>query len=177
MNPIDRSPAILSKNAPEFLAPLADTPYHRQRTVDHQDSVVAAFTVVVRHRVPLFTNDAIVTKFEGILRSEAEKFRCEALMYLFMPDRCSLLLQGNDGHAGLINVMRGFRSGAGYWLSRIQCNAKWHDTRGHHAHAINQDILSYARTLVLAPVQAGLATDWRQYRFKGSTLYTLESWL
>jgi hypothetical protein len=144
--------------------------------VDCAESAAAAFTVFVRHKVPLFTDEAVVRKFEQILLSEAEKSNCESSVYLFMPDRCHLLLQGKGGQASLVRAIRGFRLEAGYWLSRIQCDAEWRENHDGSNHTMQDEITKYMRHILNTPVRMGIVANWKQYRYKGSTLYRLETW-
>ena len=144
--------------------------------VDCGESAAAAFTVFVRHRVPLFTDETVVRKFEGILLREAKQSRCEVPVYVFMPNRCHLLLQGKGGQAGLVKTIRGFRLEAGYWLSRIQCDAEWRENHDAGNRSIQEEIAKYARTMLDAPVRMGIVANWKQYRYTGSTLYRLETW-
>jgi hypothetical protein len=139
-------------------------------------SSAAAFTVFVRHRVPLFTDEAMVRKFEGILLSEVEQSHCEAPVYLFMPDRCHVLLQGKGGQASLVRAIRGFRLGAGYWLSRVQCDAEWRENHDGRDDTMQEEIVKHARHILNTPVRMGIVANWKQYRYKGSTLYHLETW-
>ncbi|MBF8294468.1 MAG: Transposase [Bacteroidetes bacterium] len=145
--------------------------------MDCTESATAAFTVFVRHKMPLFTDETVVRKFEGILLSDAEKSHCEAPVYLFMPYRCHLLLQGKGGQANLVRTIRSFRIGAGYWLSRVRCDAEWHENHDGSNHTMQEEILKYARHILITPVRMGLVANWKQYRYKGSTLYDLETWL
>ncbi|MCX6134627.1 MAG: hypothetical protein NTU47_12505 [Ignavibacteriales bacterium] len=145
--------------------------------VEFDGSAAAAFTVFVRHNMPLFTDEAVVRKYEKILMAEAEKSRCEAPVYLFMPDRCHLLLQGKGGLASLVSTIKAFRMGAGYWLSRTHCDAEWPGNHGSDSRTTQHEILQYARHILNEPVRVGIVPDWKQYRYKGSTLYQLESWL
>jgi hypothetical protein len=159
------------------MAPLVGEPDYPIPVMDCEESVAAAFTVFVRHKVPLFVDEAVVKKFEAILLSEADKSHCKAPVYLFMPDRCHLLLQGKGGQASLVRTIRGFRMGAGYWLSRMQCDAEWREDHERSNHTMQEEILRYTRHILNSPVRMGIVADWKQYRYKGSTLYHLEAWL
>ncbi len=143
---------------------------------DCAESTAAAFTVFVRHKMPLFADESSVKKFEQMLLNEAEKSHCEIPVYLFMPTRCHLLLQGKGGQAILVKTLKGFRLGSGYWLSRVQCDAEWHWNHNGTKHSMDEEILKYARHILSAPVRMGLAPSWKEYRYKGSTLYHLDTW-
>ncbi|MGA3244772.1 MAG: hypothetical protein ABSE41_09155 [Bacteroidota bacterium] len=145
--------------------------------MDCAETTAAAFTVFVRHKMQLFTDEFTVRKFEEILLGEADKFHCEVPVYLFMPNRCHLLLQGKGGQANYVRAVRDFRLGSGYWLSRVQCEAEWRENHNGSDHAMNKEILTYTRHILNAPVRMGLVANWKQYRYKGSTLYHLETWL
>ena len=159
------------------VAPVVETPNRAMPMRVCAESAAAAFTVFVRHKVPLFTEEAVVKKFEEILLQETEQAHCKAPVYLFMPNRCHLLLQGRGGQANLIGASRGFRIGGGYWLSRVRCDAEWRENHDGSDHTVREEILKYARHILDAPVRMGLVADWKQYRYKGSTLYDLETWL
>ena len=136
----------------------------------------AAFTVFVRHSVRLFSDEAVVKKYETILLTEAEKSQCDAPVYLFLPTKCHLLLQGKGGLARLVGTMKGFRLGAGYWLSKVYCDMEWLGNHRSDEKKTQLEILQYARHILNAPVRMGIVDDWKQYRYKGSSLYQLESW-
>jgi hypothetical protein len=158
------------------VAPFVRESEYPMPAMDRAESVAAAFTVFVRHKVPLFTDEAVVRKFEEILLSEVEKSHCDAPVYLFVPDRCHLLLQGKEGQASLITSIRGFRLRAGYWLSRVQCDAEWRENHDGSDHTMQEEIMEYARNILNTPVRMGIVVNWKQYRYKGSTLYHLETW-
>jgi hypothetical protein len=156
--------------------PLVQVPDYPDSVMGCTESATAAFTVFVRHKMPLFTDETVVRKFEEMLVAETEDSHCEALVYLFMPSRCHLLLQGGGGKASLMRTIRSFRHGGGYWLSRIQCDAEWCGNHDGNNHLAQQDILKYVRHILNTPVRMGIVADWKQYRYKGSTLYQLETW-
>ena len=144
----------------------------------HPDAVsAAAFTVYVRHNMPLFTDGDAVRNYESILLRETQRACCDAFVYVFMPSRCHLLLQGRGGQASFVDALKGFRQAAGYWLSKVHCDVEWSGNHGSDPAMTQQEIREYARHMLNAPVRTGLVDDWKQYRYKGSTLYQLESLL
>jgi hypothetical protein len=147
------------------------------QAMDTDVIATAAFTIYVRYNVPLFADEAVVKKYETILLAKAEQSRCEAPAYVFMPNKCYLLLQGKGGLANLVSTIRDFRRGAGYWFSRAHCDAEWPGNHGSNVQTTQQEILQYARHILNAPVRMGIVDDWKQYRYRGSTLYHLDSWL
>lgn len=159
------------------VAPLVGELNYPIRLMDCAESAAAAFTVYVRYRVPLFADESVVKKCEEILLRETEKSHCIAPVYLFMPDRCHLLLQGKGGQASLVSAVRGFRLGAGYWLSRAHCDVEWCEDHDGSDRTMSEEILQYARHILNTPVRMGIAPNWKQYRYKGSTLYNLETML
>ena len=138
--------------------------------------VAAAFTVYVRHGVQLFIDENTVRRFESIILAETEHYRCEPLVYLFMPHRCHFILQGRDGHSSLLNAAKGFRHEAGYWLSRIHCETRWSERSLSDVRRIREEIANHVRFILNKPVRVGLVDDWKQYRFKGSAVCHLDSW-
>ena len=158
------------------VAPLVGQSGYAIPVLECAESATAAFTVFVRHKVPLFADEAEVRKFEAILLRETKKSRCEAPVYLFMPNRCHLLLQGKGGQASLVKAIRDFRLEAGYWLSRVQCDAEWRENHDASSNIMQEEITKYARHILNAPVRMGIVANWKEYRYKGSTLYHLETW-
>jgi phage-related protein len=93
-----------------------------------------------------------------------------------MPHRCHFILQGHEGHSALLNAAKGFRHEAGYWLSRIHCEAQWSERSLGDILRIREQIAKHARYILNRPVRMGLVDDWKQYRFKGSKVCHLDSW-
>jgi hypothetical protein len=93
-----------------------------------------------------------------------------------MPQRCHFILQGRNGHSSLLDAAKGFRHEAGYWLSRIHCETQWSERSLGDIRRIREDIANNVRSILNKPVRVGLVDDWKQYRFKGSTVCTLDSW-
>lgn len=92
-----------------------------------------------------------------------------------MPDRYRLRLQGKGGLASLVGTIKAFRMGAGYWLSRNHCDSGWPGNHGSDSRATQLEILQRARHILNEPVRVGMGPDWKQYRYKGSTLSHLDS--
>lgn len=155
---------------------IVDDGGHRMLRGFPAEFVAAAFTLYVRHGVQLFIDENTVRRFEKILLAETERYRCESLVYVFMPHRCHLILQGREGHSALLNAAKGFRQEAGYWLSRIHCEAQWSERSLGDILRIREETTKHARYILDKPVRMGLVDDWKQYRFKGSTVCRLESW-
>ncbi len=165
----------ISENILRETRPLDDGG-HRVVRAYPAEFAAAAFTIYVRHGVQLFIDESTVKRFEKTLLAETERFRCESLVYLFMPHRCHIILQGREGHSSLLNAARSFRQEAGYWLSRIHCDARWSERSLGDIPRIRDEITNHARTILSKPVRMGLVDHWKQYRFKGSTVCHLESW-
>jgi putative transposase len=149
---------------------------HRSSSETSLELVAAAFTVRVRHNVPLFSDEAAVKKIEGILLAEALGSGSDIVVYLFMPDHCHVLLQGSMGQARLQDAMKSVRRLAGYWLSKIQRNAEWQEDFDNDILMKEQEILRHVRYILNNPVRGGMVDDWKSYRYRGSTLYNLDSW-
>lgn len=149
---------------------------HRSPTSDDSRLVAAAFTIKVRHKVGLFTSEDVVKKFEKILLTEVRDTGSRIAVYLFMPDHCHVLLRGEVEHACMLELIRSFRHQGGYWLSKIHCNAEWHVNGDNNSLRREDEIMKHVRYILNNPVRRGIVDDWKQYRYKGSTLYDLDSW-
>ena len=138
--------------------------------------VVVAFTACIRNRTYLFKNDLLVREFEEILLQELVKFKCEAIVYLFMPEHCHLLLQGKHESAQVLTVMKSFKQKTGFWLSQNRPRIKWQKDFYDHILVGEEEISKHIRYILENPVRKGIVQHWKDYPYKGSTVYNLDEW-
>jgi REP element-mobilizing transposase RayT len=137
---------------------------------------VAALTVRIDGRKPLFTDANIFSIFEKILLSECRWYDCEALVYLFMPDHCHTVLQGKSITAESLRALAGFTQKSGYWLLQHRLQFRWQEDFGDRILQGKKDIEGQIRYILNNPVRKGLVADWHSYRYKGSTKYNFDEW-
>ncbi len=149
---------------------------HRLSKELYNGNVAVMFTICLEGDVDLSNNLNIFRKFEEILLLEAEKFNCQALVYLFMPDHWHILLQGDNEKAKLMNLIIEFKRKTGYWLSRNHPTIHWQKDYYDHILRKDKDRIEQANYILNNPVRKGLALNWKEYEFKGPTIYNFDEW-
>ena len=135
-----------------------------------------AFTVCVLRPNRLFINIDIVSPMVEILLDSLESQRAEAYVYLFMPDHLHILLGGSDDTSDLWKCVVDFKQRSGYWLSRNGFEGKWQKDFYDHILRKDEDIRKQVKYILNNPVRKGLVDNWRDYHFKGSTIYNFQEW-
>jgi REP element-mobilizing transposase RayT len=140
-------------------------------------SVTAAFAMRLAGKKPVFTDDSTVKVFESALTAQAAQFGCETVVYVFMPDHCHVVLHGKSNKAQPLQAMKTFREVTHRWLQENHPDVKWSDPTQDHILREDEDISTKVEDILNNPVRRGMVKHWREYKFKGSTIYDLDSWL
>jgi putative transposase len=149
---------------------------HRFPVESYRGAVAAAFTACIKNRARAFTDAYIVRKCEKALLAAAEKAHCELIVYLFMPDHCHILLQGKDDEADLLKAMIRFKQQTGYWFSKEHPEFYWQKDFYDHILKKENDIEKHVAYILDNPVRKGIVQVWREYPYRGSTVYHLDDW-
>ena len=72
-------------------------------------NVTCAFTICVLNQAELFVTLDLFCCFEGILQGSLTLSKCEAPVYLFMPDHLHLVLKGTQEESDLWNCVVDFK--------------------------------------------------------------------
>jgi putative transposase len=149
---------------------------HRLPASCYVGRVMASFTICTKDRKPLLANDEIFEKFKTVLEEEVRNGGCEAPVYLFMPDHCHILLEGKHAHSNVLDVVKRFKQKTGFWFSKNFGGTCWH--RNFYDHIVRDDVDERKQVMYILnnPAKKGLIEDWKQYKFKGSTVYNFEEW-
>ena len=139
-------------------------------------NVTCAFTICILNQAELFITQDLFCCFEGILLRSLILTKCEAQVYLFMPDHLHLLLEGRQEDSDLWNCVVDFKQRTGFWLAQKGYKDQWQKRFYDHILRKDEDMLKQVRYIHNNPVRRRIAEDWKEYRFKGSTLYDLEKW-
>jgi len=150
---------------------------HRLSRELYVGNIVVAFTVCVHGRRNIFSEPGIFSSLEKILLETLNKHECDAHVYLFMPDHCHILIQGNAKNSDLWRCMVSFKQRSGYWLSQNEIQEKWQKDFYDHILRKDEDIIHQVRYILGNPVRENIVADWRNYEFKGSTIYNFDEWL
>ncbi|MBI4262692.1 transposase [Candidatus Uhrbacteria bacterium] len=134
-----------------------------------------AFTCCVENRNDCFRDRSTVGAIKSLLQKCLQKFNIDAHVYLFMPDHCHLLLEGQDDAADMYTCMHTFKQQSGFWLAK---NKQMHWQKNFYDHILRkeEDIEKHVRYILNNPVRQDIVEDWKQYPYKGSTLYDLSKW-
>ncbi len=104
------------------------------------------------------------------------KTKCDAHIYLFMPNHCHLLVEGKSDESDLWKCIVEFKRKSGYWLSRNQYSQEWQKDFYDHILRREDDLEKQVRYILGNPLRKGIVEDWNTYPYKGSTLYDFSKW-
>ena len=113
---------------------------------------------------------------EDFLLSSLSKFGVAAHVYLFMPDHCHMLLEGKDLSADIRQCVIDFKQTSGYWFSKTDMTAQWQKDFYDHILRKDEEIEKHVRYILANPERKKLVANWKEYPYKGSTLYDFKQW-
>jgi REP element-mobilizing transposase RayT len=149
---------------------------HRLDAEIYAGKILVSFTLCVLGRKPLFDNLEIFQQFELLLRNELTNTDCSAYVYLFMPDHAHILLSGNSSHSDIKKCLDKYKQKTGFWLYKNTPDYKWQKDYYDHILRKEEDSETHIKYILNNPIRAGLVENWKQYKFKGSTVYDLDEW-
>jgi len=140
-------------------------------------SIAAAFALHISNKKTIFTNESTVRVFEKALTTQASKFGCETIVYVFLPDHCRVVLQGKNNRSQPLQAMESFKEETHQWLLQNHPETEWSELRQDHILQEEDEISNQVQEILNDPVRKGMVKQWKEYKFKGSTIYDLETWL
>ena len=93
-----------------------------------------------------------------------------------MPDHAHLLIAGNNLNSKIKMCVDRFKQKTGFWLSHNVNNIKWQKDYYDHILRKEDDLLNQTKYILNNPVRKGIVGYWKDYPFKGSTVYDLNDW-
>ena len=150
---------------------------HRLSEDLYVGQIICAFTICLEGRAQFFDSPNIFKQLENILLNGLKKFHCEAHIYYFMPDHCHLLLEGVGESSNLYQCIVEFKQRSGYWFAQSKLGVKWQKDFYDHVLRRDEDVVKQVKYILGNAERKGLAHDWLEYPFKGSTLYNLDEWI
>jgi putative transposase len=139
--------------------------------------IAASFAMRISNKQTVFTDDSTVKVFEKALTAQATRFGCQAIVYVFMPDHCHVVLQGKHGQAQLLQAMSSFKEVTHDWLLQNRPDVDWSELRQDKILGEEEEISNHVQKILNNPVRKGIVKEWKDYKFKGSTIYDLDTWL
>ena len=149
---------------------------HRLSRNLYVGKIVCAFTICVLDKKELFLSKEIFNSMVSILLESLSKNNCEAYIYLFMPDHCHLLVRGKSEDSDLWQCIVNFKQRSGYWLSKQNYKAKWQKDFYDHILRKDEDVIKQVNYILGNSVRKSIVDDWKDYPFKGSTIYDFNKW-
>ena len=152
---------------------------HRLSPEFYCGKVVVSFTASIRNK-QLYLNETTTFKhLSNILLDALNHWACDAHVFLFMPDHCHLLIGSREEGSDLLEFMKEFKQRSGYWFSKSMPTfqpIKWQKDFYDHILRKDEDIQKQVFYILENPVRKGLVANWKEYPFKGSTLYNFDEW-
>ena len=149
---------------------------HRLPKELYTGEIAVSFTACIKDRKRLFTDENIFNEFEKILLDELKSTSCSSFVYLFMPDHFHTIITGNGPEANLKTCMDKYKQKTGYWLSKNITDRKWQKDYYDHILRDEENLEIQVKYILNNPVRAGLVDNWKDYPFKGSTIFKLNEW-
>lgn len=149
---------------------------HRLDSEIYRGERVVSFTVCVKDRKKLFVEERIFRVFEKILLEVLKSYNCSAFVYIFMPDHAHLTLTGDKSDSDIKKCLDMFKQKTGYWFSKNNSCISWQKDYYDHILRSKENLDIHIKYILNNPVRAGIVDYWKQYPFKGSTIYNLEEW-
>lgn len=149
---------------------------HRLDPELYKGEAIISFTLCIKDRKVLFNGYNIFKTFETVLLNELVDFDCSAYVYLFMPDHLHLLLSGNNPDSNIKKCLDMFKQKTGFWLSKNNESVKWQKDYYDHFIMSEENLDIHINYILNNPVRAGIVRYWKEYKFKGSTIYNLDEW-
>lgn len=139
-------------------------------------------TICTHNRIPIFKNDALVSRSIKILKDTSNNFWFKVWAYCFMPDHLHFLVEGESPDSDLKRFISSYKQCTGYHYKKHvtqgfspaqspapKKNPKlWQPSYYDHVLRKDEDILSVARYVVGNPVRKALVKHFLDYEFIGS---------
>jgi putative transposase len=149
---------------------------HRLSLDVYKGTVAVAYTACTRNRATFFMNALRVEQAAKVLTDEADRWKCEVVVYLFMPDHVHILLKGRREDSDTYRAMKAFKQKTGYLFSLAGHGIVWQKDFCDHILRTVSDFSNQLRYILDNPIRAGLTRRWPEYPHKGSTIFDLDHW-
>jgi len=137
---------------------------------------VVSFTGCVKDRKKLFTNLEIFLKMEEFLLSSMKKYKCDAYIYLFMPNHFHFILTGKNERSNIKKCIDLFKQKSGFYISQNQKEYHWQKDYYDHILRKHENLIANIKYILNNPVRAGIVDYWKDYKYMGSTIYNFDNW-
>jgi putative transposase len=149
---------------------------HRLPPSAYQGYIRASFTANIDDRTDYFVTPEIFAEHEAHLLRALREHHCDSELYLFMPDHVHIVVTGTDPSSDVRAAMTKFKQYSGFWLSKYGNGVRWQKDFYDHVFREDDDLRKHMIYILNNPIRAGLCGTWREYPFRGSTVFDLKSW-
>lgn len=149
---------------------------HRLDPEVYKGERIVSFTLCIKNKKSFFTSHNVYTIFNEMLLNEFKNYNCSAYVYLFMPDHLHLTVAGNDSGSDIKKCVDIFKQKTGFWFAQNHPEIKWQKDYYDHILRSKENLNIHIKYILNNPVRAGLVEVWKEYPFKGSTIYDLDEW-
>jgi REP element-mobilizing transposase RayT len=122
-----------------------------------------------------FVNDEIFSGAERILLNVLDDYQMDSVVYLFMPNHVHTILQRKTGQEYILDAVNMFKQKSGFWFYENKTGFTWQTSYYDHIIRDEKDIYNQVMYILYNPVRADLVKNWKDYKYKGSTMYKLDS--
>ncbi|MCF8411882.1 MAG: transposase [Melioribacteraceae bacterium] len=148
---------------------------HRLPIQFYQGERAVFITANIKDRKNAFENEFILRKIEKIFLETIEVQNCDLFVYLFMPDHIHFIIVGNDSNADIWKCLKMFKQKSGYWLNQ-NTQFQWQKDYYDQILRSNKNLNMTMKYILENPGRRGICEDWRDFTYKGSTVYNLNEW-
>jgi putative transposase len=133
-----------------------------------------SLTICTKDREPFFTDAAAVTPVLATIRQCAESCGFAVFAYCFMADHLHLVVSATTDCADLRTFMSRWKQRAGYEHRQRTGKFLWQPSYFDHVLRDEEDTQRAVRYALENPVRKGLVTEFGDFPFSGSDVFSLE---
>lgn len=149
---------------------------HRLEKEYYIGKKIVSFTKCIKNREKIFIIDNIFLIFVKKIKDSLKTGKCEAIIYLFMPDHAHLILEGKYDDSDVIKSVESFKQNTGFWFGQNMNHSRWQKDYYDHIIRNCEDLKFQIKYILNNPVRAGIVVDWKEYKYRGSTIYNIDDW-
>jgi putative transposase len=149
---------------------------HRLSLNLYRGLVSVDYTACTRNRATFFFKACYVEQSATVLLDEAAKWKCAVVIFQFMPDHVHIILKGAREDSDTYCAMKMFKQKTGFLFSKAGCGIIWQKDFYDHILRTEDDFSNHLRYILDNPIQKGLTSTWREYPYRGSTVFDLDNW-
>lgn len=135
-----------------------------------------SFTVCVKDKITFFNSLEKFLAFEKILLNELESFKCDSDVYLFMPDHFHLIVSGKSSDSDIKACLEMFKQKSGFHIKKLYPGFQWQKDYYDHIIKEEENLVTQIKYILNNSVRAGITSNWKDYRYKGSTRFNFDEW-